>query len=234
MKKKIVSFLIRSYKLIKVLSIILNVIAFLALIIWLFDKDLYIFEKKLDKEALFVVLTTIAVSLNQFHKWLLSEAEYSPAYALALGYMNNFIEPIIVQLIEDGVKTPIVYIYRPNSITELYKLNIDKTKATIRNMSFELTELQLNLRHGRARDILTIQKSKTKKVFFDFPNTLLSLTSYIEFKCNSRKNELNNKEKEKITDSLLEKFYSKIDDLAESKNLKQNIKYCDQNLDITF
>lgn len=234
MRKKFLGFLVKNSTLVKYLSLILNIIASVALIMWLFNKDLTIHEWTLDKEALFVILTSVAVLLNQFHKWLLKEAEYSPSYALALGYVNNFIEPVIAQLIEDGIRKPLIYVYRPKAISELYKTNIDKTKATIKNMQFDLTELQLNLKHGRARDILTIQKSKTKKVFFDFPNTLLSLSAYIDYKTSSGANQFNDKEKMKLTEELFEKFYSKIDDLAAQKNLSNYIKYCDRNLDFTF
>jgi len=221
MKKNIISFLAKNSNAIKFLSIILNVVASVALFMWLFNKDITIHKWSLDKEALFVILTSVAVLLNQFHKWLLTEAEYS-------------IEPVIAQLIEDGIKTPLVYIYRPKAISELYKTNIDKTKATIKNMQFNLTELQLNLKHGRARDILTIQKSKTKKVFFDFPNTLLSLSAYIDYKTSSGVNQFNDKEKVKLTEELFEKFYSKINDLTKEKNLDEYIKYCDKKLDFTF
>ncbi len=234
MKRKVISFLVKNSTLIKYLSIVFNVVASIALIMWLLNKDITIRKWSLDKEALFVILTSVAVLLNQFHKWLLAEAEYSPAYALALGYVNNFIEPVIAQLIEDGIKTPLVYIYRPKTISELYKTNIDKTKATIKNMQFDLTELQLNLKHGRARDILTIQKSKTKKVFFDFPNTLLSLSAYIDYKTSSGANQFNDKEKVKLTEELFEKFYSKVNDLAKEKNLDEYIKYCDKKLNFTF
>jgi hypothetical protein len=234
MKRKVISFLFKNSTLIKYLSIVFNVVASIALIMWLLNKDITICKWSLDKEALFVILTSVAVLLNQFHKWLLAEAEYSPAYALALGYVNNFIEPVITQLIEDGIKTPLVYIYRPKTISELYKTNIDKTKATIKNMQFDLTELQLNLKHGRARDILTIQKSKTKKVFFDFPNTLLSLSAYIDYKTSSGANQFNDKEKVKLTEELFEKFYSKINDLTKEKNLDEYIKYCDKKLNFTF
>lgn len=234
MKRKVINFLVKNSEHIKHLSIVFNVVASVALIMWLLNKDITISKWSLDKEALFVTLTSVAVLLNQFHKWLLTEAEYSPAYALALGYVNNFIEPVIAQLIEDGIKTPLIYIYRPKTISELYKTNIDKTKATIKNMQFDLTELQLNLKHGRARDILTIQKSKTKKVFFDFPNTLLSLSAYIDYKINSGANQFNDKEKVKLTEELFEKFYSKINDLKKEKNLDGYIKYCDKKLNFTF
>lgn len=234
MKRKAISFLVKNSNVIKFLSVILNVVASVALIMWLLNKDITIYKWSLDKEALFVILTSVAVLLNQFHKWLLTEAEYSPAYALALGYVNNFIEPVIAQLIEDGIKTPLIYIYRPKTISELYKTNIDKTKATIKNMQFDLTELQLNLKHGRARDILTIQKSKTKKIFFDFPNTLLSLSAYIDYKTSSGANQFNDKEKVKLTEELFEKFYSKINDLTKEKNLEEYIKYCDKKLNFAF
>jgi hypothetical protein len=231
---RILSFLVKNSTLIRYLSIILNIVASVALVLWLFNKDIIIYGWTLDKEALFVILTCVAALLNQFHKWLLKEAEYSPAYALALGYVNNFIEPVITQLLEDGIKKPLIYVYQPKSISELYKSNIDKTKATIKNMEFDLTELQLNLKHGRARDILTIQKSKTKKVFFDFPNTLLSLSAYIDYKISSGANEFNDKEKLKFTEELFKKFYFKVNELVIEKNLKEYIKYCDKSLDFTF
>ena len=188
----------------------------------------------IDLEALFVLLTTVAVFLNQLHRWLLAEAEYSPAYALALGYVNNFIEPAITQLIEDGINRPLLYIYKPEGISELYKPNIDRVKATIKNNSFELNELQLELKHGRARDILTIQKSKTKLIYFDFPNTLLSLSAYIDFKIESKANQSTDTEKKEFTKLLLSKFYNKVDELLKEKNIQNNIKYCNKNLTFDF
>lgn len=234
MRKRVLNILIKNSSILKFLSITLNIIAFVTLIMWLFNRDIVIYKWSLDKEAIFVFLTSAAVLLNQFYQWLLKETEYSPAYALALGYMNNFLEPVITQLLEDGNKKPLIYVYQPRSITELYKSNIDKTKATIKNLQFDLTELQLNLKHGRARDILTIQKSKTKKVYFDFPNTLLSLSAYIDYKTSSGANQLNDKEKIKLTEELFEKFYSKVNDLAKEKNIEEFIKYCDKKLDFAF
>jgi len=234
MKKIILPLLIKNVKIIKLLGTIFNVVSVVVLLMWLINKNLVVKNITFDKEALFVCLTTIAVFLNQFYKWLLSEAEYSPAYALALGYVNNFLEPVITQLIEDGSNNPLIYIYKPKNLSELNEANIDRTKAAIKNMAFELEELQLNLKQGRARDILTIQKSKTKKVFFDFPNTLSSLSAYIDYKSSSRANEFNDKEKDRITKMLFEKFYGKIDELTKQKNINTNIKYCDKALNIEF
>ncbi len=234
MKKRIVKILRGKPKTIKVLSLSLNIIAGISLILWLLSKKLDLFGVNIDLEALFVLLTTLAVFFNQAYKWLLEDAEYSPAYALALGYVNNFIEPALVQLIENGIKRPQIYIYKPEDISELYTPNIDKTKALIKNDSFEINELQLDLKHGRARDILTIQKSKTKMVYFDFPNTLLSLSAYIDFKIATKKNEIDLKEKSELTKTLFNKFYCKVDELLKTKSLDAHIKYCDKNLQFIF
>ncbi|MCD8438439.1 STING domain-containing protein [Tenacibaculum finnmarkense] len=233
-KKNVIEFLSRKHKTIKYLSIILNIIAGFSLVFWLLKKKLPILGNEVDLEALFVLLTTIALFFNQVYKWLLKYAEYSPAYALALGYVKNFIEPAIIQLVENGIKNPIFYIYKPENISELYIQSIDMTKATIKNKSFEVNELQLNLKHGRARDILTIQKSKTKMIYFDFPNTLLSLSSYIDFKIASRENETSSNEKVELTNILFDKFYAKVDELLKDENLDTYIKYCDKNLLFSF
>lgn len=234
MRKIVVDIFRGKPKTIKVLSIILNIVAGVTLVLWLVSLKFQVFGVKIDLEALFVGLTAVAVSLNQVHKWLLAEAEYSPAFALALGYVNNFIEPAITQIIENGISKPLLYIYKPESIDELFETNIDRTKATIKNNSFELNELQLNLKHGRARDILTIQKSKTKMVYFDFPNTLLSLSAYIDFKIVSKANATDDKQKKELTELLFKKFYDKVDELLKVKNLQNNIKYCDKNLLFEF
>tara|TARA_R110000868_G_scaffold43317_1_gene145888 strand:- start:171 stop:899 length:729 start_codon:yes stop_codon:yes gene_type:complete len=233
-KRALIKILRRKPNTVKILSLILNIIAGIALLFWLLSTPFNVLGTKVDLEALFVLLTTIAVFFNQAHKWLLEDAEYSPSYALALGYVNNFIEPAIVQLIENGIKKPLIYIYKPENISELYKPNIDMTKATIKNNAFEINELQLNLKHGRARDILTIQKSKTKMIYFDFPNTLLSLSAYIDFKISSRKNEVDLEEKTELTKVLFNKFYSKVDELLKAKHLDAYVKYCDKSLQFTF
>lgn len=233
-KDNIIKFLRRKIKTVKLISIVLNSVAGVALVLWLLMVTFDVYGTQIDLEALFVMLTAIAVFLNQGHKWLLEDAEYSPAYALALGYVNNFIEPAVVQLVENGINNPIFYIYKPENISELYKSSIDMTKATIKNNSFTINELQLNLKHGRARDVLTIQKSKTKMVYFDFPNTLLSLSAYIDFKISSRENEASLKAKEELTKILFEKFYSKVDELLIAKNLNTRIKFCDKNLEFSF
>ena len=233
LKTSIIMYLQKRSYFLKWASYVFNTIAFVALVSWLFKCSLTIHGYDVDYEALFTILTMIAVVIGQLYGWLLSEAEYSPAHALALGYVNNFLEPAITQLIENGENFPCIYVYKPKAIPELYQTSIDRMKGQIRN-NFDLNEIQLNLKHGRARDILTIQKSKTKKIYFDFPNTITSLVAYIDYKAGSAENESSDKKKQDLTQKLIDKFFEEVDSLASKKNLTQYICYCDDSLNFNF
>lgn len=234
MQMILLNFFLKKPNVLKWASRILNFLAFVALSMWLMNRKIEFNNQVIDQEAFFVLLTTTAVIFNQFHRNILKEVEFSPAYALALGYVNNFLEPVIIQLLENGIKSPLIYIYRPKSLSELYQNNIDKTKAIIKNKDLNLQEFQLNLKHGRARDVLTIKKSKTKQIYFDFPNTLLSLTAYIDYKIGSKTKDSSKNEKEELSNKLIVKFYEKVNSLLEEKQLDHYIRYCDSELKFQF
>lgn len=215
-------------------SWVVNTLAITSLLMWVFKVPLVISEVSYELEPAYVLLTAIAIALNQMHRWLLLDAEYSPAYALAAGYVNNFLSPVITQLKEDGVVEPIICIYKPKQFSELFPNNVDKIKAEISNKKFKLKKVNLVLKHGRARDVLTIKQSKDNKLYFDLPNTLLSLVEYVNYKVDSRSNSLTDKAKEELTASLITSFYERVDKLLEESNISGNIQYCDSNLEFKF
>ena len=173
-----------------------------------------------------------ALTLNQLNRKLFEKTEYSPADVLALGYVNNFLVPVITQLKEDGVKKPSLCIYKPNKIYELESSNIYAIKAELRSREYSLVEVEvkLNLKQARARDILTIQKNDSNQIYFDFPNTLLSLLSYIDYKAESKANTLSDKIKTELGVNLIFEFYKKAEELAKEKRIHKNIKFCTADL----
>lgn len=231
---KIGKWLLPHRKIIKWISRIINILGLIVLVLWITNKSITLLGTSFEHEPLFVGFTVLFAILNQAHRWLLNESEFSPAYALAFGYFNDFLLPVITQLKEGGNKSPIIYVYKPEIINELYKENVDKVKAEIKNMSFILTELNLSLKHGRARDVLLVQRSKTKKVYFDFPNTLTSIIPYVDYKIKSRENSCANETKQKLIKDLIDKFYKKLQELIEEGNINENIIYCDKHLNLKF
>jgi hypothetical protein len=233
-KNKFFEWLRLHLKLLKWLSTIIYILAAITLICWLFKLTCKFSICDIDWEALFTIFTTISASIGLVYKWLLSEAQYSPATALAHGYVNNFLEPLITQLKEDGEAKPVITIYVPEDIMDLFPTNIDRVKADIRNKNYQLGEINLNIKHGRARDILVVEKSKTKKLYFDFPNTLTSLISYIDYSIVSKANRANDEQKEELTKELIDKFFSTVKELIIKKRLQSHVNYCDHSLNFNF
>ena len=230
----VTSWLLAYKNVVKWISRGVNLLAVIVLIYWIIGTPIIVSETTFEQEPLLVGLTMLFAILNQFHRWLLNESEYSPAYALASGYFTNFLSPVITQLIENGEKKPVIYIYKPKHLSELFKNNVDRVKAKIQNNKFEVSEVNLSLKHARARDVLIIQKSKTKKIYFDFPNTLISLIAYVDYKVVTGQNSSFDKAKEKLTSELINKFYEKMDELILKDNISANVRYCDQKLKFDF
>ncbi len=216
-------------KLLRYLSYALNVLAGLTLFVWLLKIKVTRLEN-IELEALFAILSGVAVFLNQIYRRLFEETEYSPADALAFGYVNNFLLPVITQLKENGESNPVLYVYKPERINELLASNIDIIKAELKNKSYTLAEVNLNLKQARARDILTVQKSSDKQVYFDFPNTLLSLLNYIDYKIDSKANHSCDNVKVELGSKLISEFYEKVNELVVENRLAKSVKYCDANL----
>jgi hypothetical protein len=215
-------------------TIVVNIAALVALAFWISNKQTEVFGARFDHELIFVSLIILLVILNQLYRFLLKESEYSPAYALATGYVTNFLVPSITQLAESGESCPVIYIYKVEKITALDEDNIDQIQAAICNGKFEAKQVSLKAENARARDLLMIQKSKTSKIYLDFPNTLTSLKAYIDFKFGSKQDKSTEAKKEQLTEILIGKFYQKVNELVARYDITDNIKFCDKRLDFTF
>src|SRR5436190_14862860 len=81
---------------------------------WLFWKNAP-FEPEPITVVLGLISTAVTALLSEFDSRLQKE-EYSLPYALAYGYVNNFLEPLITQLLKNaevGSVSPRLYVYLP-------------------------------------------------------------------------------------------------------------------------
>lgn len=215
----------------KGLMILLWVSTFVIAMCWLFWKD-----APFDPEPITVVLglisTAVTALLSEFSSRL-EEEEFSLPYALAYGYVHNFVEPLISQLMKGiplGSEKPKLYIYIPSKLSELEPRNIERVIGRIRMKSFEDKVVNLEFQEGRARDILTVTASNNKRVYFDFPNTLLSLNSLIDYKMESRKNRFSDSIKDEMAKEYIVKFRQVIQKLLEARDLTEYVFFVDKNL----
>jgi hypothetical protein len=193
-----------------------------------------------DPEPITVILglisTGVTALVNEFGSRL-EEEEFSLPYALAYGYVNNFIEPLITELLRTvpvGGPAPRLYVYVPDSLRELEPKNIENAIARMRMMKFEDKVVNLQFREGRARDVLTVSRGPGQLVYFDFPNTLLSLNSLIDYKIESRKNQFNDSVRAGMGREYIRKFREVTEKLVESKSLKDYVFFVDKELNFQF
>ncbi len=190
-----------------------------------------------DPEPITVVLglisTAVTALLSEFDSRL-REEEFSLPYALAYGYVNNFIEPLITQLLRDipvGGSPPRLYIYLPDTLSELEPRNVDATIGKMRARNFEDKVVNLQFREGRARDVLSITTEPGSVVYFDFPSTLLSLNSLVDFKLDSRQNQFGDAEREAMGRKYIKGFEDVLLKMIDRRRLTEYVFFIDKDLD---
>lgn len=231
--KNLIKLLTRNTGIVRWTSYILSGLSVLLLLMWALKASIetyFAIVFTIDLEACVAIVSALLVLLSQLQRKLLDEAEYSPAHALASGYVNNFIAPVITQLIEDGVSKPKLCIFRPENFDDLSSDSVDRVKARLVNKNYDLSEINLKLKHGRARDILTLNKKSKVHRYFDFPNTLLSLYAYVDYKLGSDPNTNAAAQKKEFIGNLIEQFYLEVEDLLKVKGIEKYVEYCDKAL----
>ncbi|MCW3808065.1 STING domain-containing protein [Plebeiibacterium marinum] len=221
-------------KIIKVISIIIQFILYGSAItlgiIWLFN-----IEVCFDPEAATFLLLTIVTPLLSYlvkkYSDIIAIEKFSTANALAYGYINNFIEPVLTELIKKS-KKPVIYIYLPQTIDELYPKNVERIKANFIEKYGNIGTRSIKINEGRgARDLMTIA-SLGEDCFFDIPNTLLTLKPLIDYQVISPKNDLTDIEKEKLGVKYIDVFKQEILKLLSRKQLDKNIILIDKDFKI--
>jgi hypothetical protein len=160
--------------------------------------------------------------------------EYSPAISLAHGYVNNFLEPAVNELILKNGTDLNFMIYIPDDLEELSDQQIERMKYQIKANGYSLNEIKLKRKTGRPHDVLIVEKQLGEKSYFDFPRTILSLQSYIDYKVESPKNEDSDHKKKALGKKLVEAFHSEVQRLIKKKKLEGIVTFVDNSLKLDY
>ncbi len=177
-------------------------------IIWLFDKTPFI-----DPEPITVALGMVAfanTTVLSMYSNALNEETFSISNTLAIEYVNNFIEPILTQIIKNSktAQSKIkLYILIPDTLNDLKPRSIDRSKAILKGKNLIEKTQTVKLDAGRGnRDIMTVKNIDGETIYFDFPNTLLTIQTTIDYKVGAKKDSFNEKEKNKLTAQYIDAF----------------------------
>jgi hypothetical protein len=187
-----------------------------------------------EPEPITVILGLVSAALTGLvseYADALEKEEYSVSYALAYGYVINFLEPVITAILKQTPpgERPAFYVYIPERLQELEPKSIDRTLARMREKNMITQSVNLDLAEGRVRDVLTISMERNH-VYFDFPTTLLTLTSFIAYKSDSKKNSFGEEEKIKLGKAFIEKFKETVSTMLAERNLSGYVSFIGKEL----
>jgi len=187
-----------------------------------------------EPEPITVILGLVSAALTGLvseYSDALEQEEYSVSYALAYGYVINFLEPVITAILKQipPGERPKFYIYMPDRLQELEPKSIDRTLARLREKNMITQSVNLELMEGRVRDVLIISMEKNH-VYFDFPTTLLTLTSFIAYKADSKKNSFGDEEKIKLGQAFIGKFQETVSRMLAERNLSEYVSFIGKDL----
>lgn len=187
-----------------------------------------------EPEPITVILGLVSAALTALineYAQALEKEEYSVSYALAYGYVINFLEPVITAILKQVPpgERPRFYIYIPERLQELEPKSIDRTLARLREKNMTTQSVNLDLAEGRVRDVLTISMERNQ-VYFDFPTTLLTLNSFIAYKSDSKKNAFGEEEKVKLGQAFIQKFQETVAKMIEEKGLSDYVFFVGKSL----
>ena len=197
--------------------------------LWIAEIDLP-FDPSSMTYMLGIISSGATVLVNYYNKRI-KEEEYSTAYALADGYFNNFLEPAVTRLLTEQGMTLEFLVYIPEHLEELGKRAIDRTMAKLRGAQFETSIINLSLEEGRSRDVLTVMGSDTAtNRYFDFPNTLLTLSNLVDYKLDSEHDSLNEVRRKEMTEEYIGKFRQRLEQRIRQAALDSYILFTDKSL----
>ena len=160
----------------------------------------------------------------------LEEEKFSTPIALAYGYLQNFLEPAVTALLKEGGDLKL-WIYMPDSLAELEPQSRERILSRIREKHYHNEFVNLCFEEGRSRDVLILTKSSGgNPVYFDFPNTLLTLTSLVDYKVESQGDSFSEEAKLKLGRIYIGKFKAFLEKKSQEKGLSDYVGFTDAQL----
>lgn len=222
----------------KALQVVLWTATFLVALAWLLRWKLP-FEAEPITALLGLVSVATTTLVTHFNNVLrareddLEEEKFSAPLALAHGYVHNFVEPLVTRLMQQAGKSAEdvrLYILIPDELADLEPAAVERTIARIRAKQFATKTVNLQFDQGRPRDVLTVMKGGDKTVYFDFPNTLLTLKPVVDYKVRAPADTSLEQAKRELGAKFIWRFKKSVEEMLARKRLTDYVKLTDKNL----
>lgn len=206
--------------------------------------------KTFNMEPLLVLLGLLYAAVPLVGRWLvakmsrqLRKEELTLSFALAWGYLNNYLSPVIKRLRSDLANPDNLkfLVYMPRILDELKKDAINETITELTNKGYEVKTVELDFAGEKrkidfrtAKKLKTGTKSTNETKYFDFPTTLLTLEQAVEFKLETKEGKSPKAQKESIGSTYIRDFRDHLETMLQevrNENIRKNIRIVDGGAD---
>jgi hypothetical protein len=181
------------------------------------------------------VLATVWASMHDKVSTGNEGDRYSLSYALAYGYVHNFLVGAI-----DALKTEThpgkMFVFRPSRLGELDPVSHEAFKAELKRRGFELTTRTLDKSSNRPRGVLSVYRPTdpaTPTHFVDFPTTLLTLSSLIAYQAERAVEDDEPAWTEEYRNGMakeyIDRFFKELSTQADKAGVREWIDFTDMN-----
>lgn len=153
-------------------------------------------------------------------------------YALAYGYLTNYLAPVVKRLRRDSnhPETLCFFVYIPKKLEELQRSNIEDFLDELGNRKFEIDKIELQFgEQKRVRDVRTAKRlvDNASTLYFDFPTTLLTTVPAIDFKLDSSEGRSLKEQKTLLAEEYIQEFRNRLENMLEREDydsIRPNIR----------
>lgn len=219
----------KNRRMLHLVSTSLNVLAIGTLLLWLVDSGIWCIPLRVAWEPLFALLTFSAVGLKEVYSRLASDFLLAPAVAVAAGYVENFLEPVVTELASRS-SSPTILVAKVSAGLELTVMQIERIEAALKTSKYQIEIENLPPRGGRSFDIYRVPRLQESTLYLCFPTTLRSLTQSVSHILESYDHKPSSeKQRKRLERALYSKFYAAVKKLLTERHLVQYVKWVDSS-----
>ncbi len=184
---------------------------------WLFSPDSFNLEPFLGFLGLLYTMVPL------FGRWLmkrfstdLERERVTLSYALAYGYLTNYLAPVVKRLRNDSGSPDDLrfFVYIPDKLEELQRDLIEDFLNELGNKNYVIDKVELEFgEQKRARDVRTAKKLSdgSSLKYFDFPTTLLTTVPAIDFKLDPSEGRSFKEQKAILAEDYIREFRTQLE-----------------------
>lgn len=156
--------------------------------------------------------------------------EYTPPHALAIGYVANFVAPVVKKLADpdgEAAQGKFFFIYLPDRLSKNPHDAIESLRRKIKNTGgYRCTQDPVGVDGKTTRQVDKVIDAAGRARYLDFPRTLSTLADFINYKTSSREDSFGKDERAKKERDYLKAFRKELEKLIEDdEELKEHVDF---------